>query len=103
MARRSPGNPREDLVLASLRALLGSPDGRRVLTYLVEDLLRIRGSSFVGNALESAHREGYRSAARQIEIICKRAFPEAYTAALIERLNEVEALDRPTDKEAQDE
>lgn len=94
---------RAELAAASARAVMGTPDGRRLLAYLVEDVLGIRGSSFVGNALDSAYREGHRSAARQIEMFCVGAFPEAYTAALIERLREVEAFDRRPKKESQDE
>lgn len=93
--RRKRENLRRQQHEEDVRAVMGSPAGRRFLWYLLDEVAGVFSPSFAGDALVTAHNEGRRAVGISIMVEAQRLAKDSYAQLLAEQLTATEFPSKP--------
>lgn len=85
---------------SDLKTVLSTPEGRRILWWLLDDVCGLYGPSYTPEAAHTAYREGRRSIAMDVLREARRVAPTSYVTALQEALTS--ALEAEVQREAEE-
>lgn len=75
---------RRQLQANDLRTVMATPQGRRLVNRIIEQLAGANAPSYTGDALSSAYREGQRSVGLTLSAEIQTATSELYLRMLLE-------------------